>query len=227
MRRGGCGRGRGRGGVECAHHPSCLPCPPPGRALALSLLCLLLRGPRGLIWSQGTGQPGSKGRREIQRGGGPSARQSPWERRLPLPLPSLAGFILSSATAPGGETEAPEEGFQAPPFLPLVPGSVRTRTSRGWTHRSAPGRPGAHRAEAALLQPLIKALCPGHTRLAHTTSPERRDVQRDPSPLLHSLGGRIQLGVMQVSPHRPPVPPTGPHPDLGLLSGPLRPEPRT
>lgn len=70
MRRGGCGRGRGRGGVECAHHPSCLPCPPPGRALALSLLCLLLRGPRGLIWSQGTGQPGSKGRREIQRGGG-------------------------------------------------------------------------------------------------------------------------------------------------------------
>ena len=34
---------------------------PPGLALALSLLCLLLRGPRGLIWSQGTGQPGSKG----------------------------------------------------------------------------------------------------------------------------------------------------------------------
>ena len=34
---------------------------PPGLALALSLLCLLLRGPRSLIWSQGTGQPGSKG----------------------------------------------------------------------------------------------------------------------------------------------------------------------
>ena len=28
-------------------------------------------------------------------------------------------------------------------------------------------------------------------------------------------------------PHRPPVPPSGPHPDLRLLSGPLRPEPRT
>ena len=72
-----------------------------------------------------------------------------------------------------------------------------------WTlraHRSAPGHPGAHRAGAALLQPLIKALCPGHTRLAHTTSRERRDVQRAPSPLPHSLGGRIQLGVMQVSP---------------------------
>lgn len=191
------GAGAGRGGVCASPELSTLL---PRGGLLLLPCCLLLRGLRGLVWSQGTGQPGSKGRREIQRGGGPSARQSPWERRLPLPLPSLAGFILSSATAPGGETEAPEEGFQAPPFLPLVPGSVRTRTSRGWTHRSAPGRPGAHRAEAALLQPLIKALCPGHTRLAHTTSPERRDVQRDPSPLLHSLGGRIQLGVMQVSP---------------------------
>ena len=178
--------------------------PAPRRGgLLLFPCCLLLRGLRGLIWSQGTGQPGSKGRREIQRGGGPSARQSPWERRLPLPLPSLAGFILSSATAPGGETEAPEEGFQAPPFLPLVPGSVRTRTSRGWTHRSAPGHPGAHRAEAALLQPLIRALCPGHTCPAHTTSPERRDVQRAPSPLLHSLGGRIHLGMMQISPPPP------------------------
>ena len=213
--------------MECAHHPSCLPCPPPGRALALSLLCLLLRGPRGLIWSQGTGQPGSKGRREIQRGGGGTLpARAPGKGGCLSPYPHSQGLSFHQPQPREG-TEAPEEGFQAPPFLPLVPGSVRTRTSRGWTHRSAPGRPGAHRAEAALLQPLIKALCPGHTRLAHTTSPERRDVQRAPSPLLHSLGGRIQLGVMQVSPHRPPVPPTGPHPDLGLLSGPLRPDPRT
>ncbi|CAI9151276.1 unnamed protein product [Rangifer tarandus platyrhynchus] len=79
------------------------------------------------------------------------------------------------------------------------------------------GPPGAHGAGAAGLRPLIRALCPGRTRLAHTASPERRDVQGAPSPLLRSLGDRSQLGLMRVSPHRPPVPPSGPHPDGAAL----------
>lgn len=61
------GAGAGRGGVCASPELSTLL---PRGGLLLLPCCLLLRGLRGLVWSQGTGQPGSKGRREIQRGGG-------------------------------------------------------------------------------------------------------------------------------------------------------------
>ena len=59
LRGGGVGDAEGRARGVCAVARAS-PCPP-GLAPALSLLCLLLRAPRGLIWSRGPGQPGSKG----------------------------------------------------------------------------------------------------------------------------------------------------------------------
>lgn len=118
--------GAGRGGM-CTVTSAVCPAPR-GLALALSLLCLLLRGPQGLIWSPGTGQPGSKGRGEIRRGErGPLPARAPGKGGRSPPAP-LAGLITFHSLGEA-ETEAPEKAFQAPSFP--APGSRMCQDEAG------------------------------------------------------------------------------------------------
>ena len=179
--------GAGRGGMCTV---TSVVCPAPrGLALALSRLCLLLGGPQGLIWSPGTGQPGSKGRGEIRRGERGLCPPEPLGKEAAPPQPHSQGLSPSTAS----ERRRPRHRRKTcrhPPSLPPVP-DVSGRGRGGLCPHAALlqatlGPAGLRRA--VLPRPLIDALCPGHTRLAHTPSGERRNVQRAPTPPLHRPG---------------------------------------
>lgn len=171
--------GAGRGGM-CTVTSAVCPAPR-GLALALSLLCLLLRGPQGLIWSPGTGQPGSKGRGEIRRGErGPLPARAPGKGGR-SPQPHSQGLSPSTAS----ERRRPRhqrKPSRHPPSPPPVPGCVRTRP--GWTvpaHRSALGHPGSCRAAAggAAAAPYQRPVPRPHPPGTHT---QRGEEKRPESP---------------------------------------------